>query len=56
MDEHTARRIIRHLMAAGGSDVLLLDGRMYRLTAEQLRENAPEAAREFLEEHADAQQ
>ncbi|MFG6159664.1 hypothetical protein ACGTNG_12730 [Halomonas sp. 1390] len=56
MDEPTARRVIRHLIAAGGTDVVLIDGRLYRLTAEQLGKNAPEAAREFMEDHPDAEQ
>jgi len=56
MDEETARRAIRHLLAAGGTDVVTLDGCMYRLTAERLRDDAPEAAREFLEGRTNDQQ
>lgn len=56
MNETTARQAVQHLLAAGGTDVVFIDGRLYRLTVEQLGENAPDAAREFLEGHPDDQQ
>jgi len=54
MDEAAFRHVTDHLMAVGGTDVLMIDGRMYQLTAEQLSEKAPEAVRQFLEGQDDA--
>lgn len=57
MDEPAFRHVIQRLEATGGADIVLIDGRLYYLTAEQLTsDTAPEAAREFLEERTDDQQ
>ncbi|MDR5867965.1 hypothetical protein [Halomonas koreensis] len=57
MQESAARQAIDHLLAAGGTDIVQLDGRLYRLTAEQLTpDTVSEAARELLEGQDDAQQ
>ncbi|QFT84931.1 hypothetical protein FIU88_08080 [Halomonas sp. THAF12] len=54
MNEAAARQAIDHLLAAGGTDIVQLDGRLYRLTAEQLTpDTVSDAAREILESQSD---
>ena len=36
MDEQTARRMVHHLVDAGGTDVLMIDGDVYEVSCKKL--------------------